>query len=73
MSIANDSFEPSTVESTCETLLDRVLKVCDEWLPCEPRSMRWKAAYSEAILDSSLWCGKTKGAVGTLQAFASQL
>ena len=38
------SFEPSTVESTCETLSDRVLRVCDEWLPCESKSMRWKVA-----------------------------
>ena len=49
MSIANDSFKPSTVESTCETLWERVLRVCDEWLPCEPRSMQWKAAYSETL------------------------
>jgi hypothetical protein len=54
MSIANDSFEPSTVESTCETLWDRVLRVCDEWLPCESRRMQWKAAYSETIIDSTL-------------------
>ena len=55
MSITNDSIEwHSDVESTCETLWDRVLRVCDKWLPCEPRSMRWKAAYSETILDRTL-------------------
>lgn len=40
MSVANDLLEQSAVEGTCETLWDRVLRMCDEWLPCEPKSVR---------------------------------
>ena len=59
MSITNDSIEwHSDVESTCETLWDRVLRICDKWFPCEPRSMQWKAAYSERILDSAATSAK---------------
>ena len=40
MTIANDFLEQSAVEGTCETLWDRVLRMCDEWLPYEPKSVR---------------------------------
>ena len=40
MSIANDFLEQSAVEGTCDTLWDRVLRMCDEWLPREPKSAR---------------------------------
>lgn len=59
MSITNDSIERhSTVESTCETLWDLVLRICDEWFACEPGSMQWKAAYSERILDGTTTSAK---------------
>ena len=51
MSIANNSFEP--LESTCETLSDRVLRMCDEWFPYEPKRWR-KTAHDETILDGAL-------------------
>ena len=54
MSITNGSIERhSAVESTSETLWDHVLRICDEWFASDPRSMQWKAAYSERILDSA--------------------
>ena len=40
MSIANDFLEQSAVEGTCETLWDRVIRMCDTWLPCESKSVR---------------------------------
>ena len=40
MSIANDFLEQSGVEGTCETLWDRVLRMCDEYFACEPKSVR---------------------------------
>jgi hypothetical protein len=53
MVIANESVEcPSALENTCETLWDRVLRMCDEWFPRDARKMQWKSAYSQRILDS---------------------
>jgi hypothetical protein len=38
MAIRNDYSPeaPSTVENSCETLWDRVLRMCDNWFPREP-------------------------------------
>jgi hypothetical protein len=48
MSIANDSVErPAALENTCETLWDRVLRICDQWFPTnESNLVRQKRAYS---------------------------
>lgn len=52
MTIANDFVgQRSALENTCETLWDRVLRMCDEWLATDARTMR--GGYSQTMLDST--------------------
>ena len=52
MAIANEFVgQRSILENTSETLWDRVLRMCDEWLATDARTVR--SVYSQTMLDST--------------------
>ena len=54
MAIANEFVgQRSILENTSETLWDRVLRMCDEWLATDARVTGVNSEYSQTILDGT--------------------